>query len=94
MMMTLRFNDGVTFDTSGPLRKERRHDGWYVVGGGMLMAMDSEGEADDFVKVHAGVPTHGAGYSAYPPGTYPKDGALRGGLSKRASKYLRKTRGE
>lgn len=35
-MSRLRFDDGVSFDLSGPPRAERRHDGWYVVGGGML----------------------------------------------------------
>ena len=33
----LRFSDGMTFDTSGPLRLECRSDGWYVVGGGRLI---------------------------------------------------------
>lgn len=35
----LRFSDGMTFDTSGPLRLECRSDGWYVVGQGMMMAV-------------------------------------------------------
>ena len=43
----MRFTDGVSFDTSGAMRVERRHDGLYVVGGGMLAAVNSheEGEA-------------------------------------------------
>jgi hypothetical protein len=36
-MPTLRFNPGVTFDTDAPLRIERRFDGYYVVGNGMLV---------------------------------------------------------
>ncbi len=36
-MATLRFNDGIDFDTSGPLRLSLRRDGMYVVGEGMLV---------------------------------------------------------
>jgi hypothetical protein len=45
--MRLGFSDGVSFDTSGEMRIESRHDGLYVVGGGMLMAVNSyeEGKA-------------------------------------------------
>jgi hypothetical protein len=44
----LQFSDGVEFDTSGKMRVERRHDGYYVVGNGMMFAVDSreEGEAE------------------------------------------------
>lgn len=35
-MSKLTFTDGVSFDTSGPLRIERRRDGLYVVGDGLL----------------------------------------------------------
>jgi len=38
--MKLRFDDGMDFDLSGELRVVRRTDGWYVVGQGMLMAVD------------------------------------------------------
>ena len=43
----LRFSDGIEFDTTGELRIESRHDGLYVVGRGMLLAVASreEGEA-------------------------------------------------
>ena len=40
-MSKLTFTDGVTFDTDGPYRVERRHDGYYFVGGGMLCPVDS-----------------------------------------------------
>lgn len=36
----LRFSDGMEFDVDGELRVVRREDGWYVVGLGMLMAVD------------------------------------------------------
>jgi len=46
-MSKLSFSDGVTFDTSGPLRIVSKFDGLYVVGNGMLAAVDSiqEGQA-------------------------------------------------
>lgn len=40
-MSKMIFTDGVTFDTDGPYRVESRHDGYYVVGGGMLCPVDS-----------------------------------------------------
>jgi len=48
----LRFTDGETFDTSGPLRKEERYDGWYVLGQGMLIPVKDEEEADKFINSH------------------------------------------
>ena len=45
----LKFSDGVEFDTSGPLRPEQRHDGWYVVGQGMLIPVDSEEDALKYI---------------------------------------------
>ena len=45
-MARLTFSDGVSFDTSGPLRVEWRADGYYVVGHGMLCAVDTH-EAGD-----------------------------------------------
>ncbi len=46
----LKFSDGMTFDTSGPMRAEHRSDGWYVVGGGMLIPADSRERADEMIK--------------------------------------------
>jgi hypothetical protein len=43
-MSTLKFNDGVEFNTSGEHRIERRYDGLYVVGNGLLAAVDSYDE--------------------------------------------------
>ena len=37
----LRFTDGMSFDMDGPLRVERRRDGYYVVGEGMMCAVDT-----------------------------------------------------
>lgn len=46
---TLRFSDGVEFNTDGPLRADKRKDGWYVVGNGMLIPVDSYEEAIDMI---------------------------------------------
>ena len=43
-MSVLRFNDGVNIRTDGPLRVLRLRDGYYVVGNGMLMPVDSRAE--------------------------------------------------
>jgi len=41
MMNTLKFNDGVSFNTDGDLRVEHRRDGYYVVGKGMMCPVDT-----------------------------------------------------
>ena len=46
----LEFNDGVSIDTSGPLRKLRLRDGLYVVGQGMSIPVDSNEEADEILR--------------------------------------------
>jgi len=46
----MRFSDGMTFDTSGPLRLTRRRDGWYVVGNGMLCPVGSSEEGEKFIE--------------------------------------------
>ena len=43
-MSILRFSDGVTINTDGPLRITRKRDGLYVVGEGMCMPVDSHEE--------------------------------------------------
>jgi len=45
----LKFSDGMTFDTSGPLRAIHETDGWYVVGQGMLIPVRSKEEADKYI---------------------------------------------
>ena len=40
-MSQLKFSDGMIFDLSGPLRVELRSDGYYVLGQGMMMAVDT-----------------------------------------------------
>ncbi|MGA2227110.1 MAG: hypothetical protein ABSH41_21955 [Syntrophobacteraceae bacterium] len=44
--MKLEFSDGITIETSGPLRKLHREDKWYVVGAGFCIPTASEDEAD------------------------------------------------
>lgn len=48
--MTLRFNDGVEFETTGRPRIESRFDGLYVVGGGSLTPVNSREEANEVLK--------------------------------------------
>jgi len=49
-MPMLRFNDGMNFNTDGPLRAVRKSDGWYVVGKGMLIPVDDYAEATQTIK--------------------------------------------
>lgn len=46
----LRFSDGITIDTRGPLRPLKLHDGWYVVGEGSLMPVESLEEAREIIS--------------------------------------------
>ena len=48
--MLLKFSDGVTVDTSGPLRPLKLNDGWYVVGEGSLIPVQSYEEVREFIK--------------------------------------------
>ena len=50
IMSILRFSDGEQFDTSGPIRKEERYDGWYVLGNGQLIPVRDEREADQVIE--------------------------------------------
>ena len=49
-MATLRFNDGMSFDTGGPLRLSLRHDGMYVVGEGMLVPVRDAAEGRQLIE--------------------------------------------
>jgi hypothetical protein len=49
-MSILKFSDGESFDTSGPLRKEKRYDGWYVLGRGKLIPANDEQEANKIIN--------------------------------------------
>ena len=49
-MCELRFSDGEKFNLSGELRKEKRYDGWYVVGQNMLIPVADEKTADEYIK--------------------------------------------
>ena len=46
----LRFSDGEQFDTGGELRIEARRDGLYVLGGGMMIPVDSRKEGQDLIR--------------------------------------------
>ena len=49
-MSTLRFTDGMSFNTSGPLRLARRRDGLYVVGNGMLVPVNDAQEGRQLIE--------------------------------------------
>ena len=49
-MPNLQFTDGVKFNTDGEYRVEHRHDGYYVVGHGMLMPVDSYQDGQAFIQ--------------------------------------------
>jgi len=46
----LKFNDGETFDLSGPLRLEKRADGWYVLGENRMMAVNDVSEGKKYIE--------------------------------------------
>jgi len=46
----LKFNDGVSIDTSGELRRLQLPDGLYVVGQGMLIPCNSEEEVKELIE--------------------------------------------
>ena len=49
----LEFSDGEKFDTSGPLRVVHRRNGWYVLGEGMLIPVDSYEDGLKEIEGHA-----------------------------------------
>ena len=49
-MGILKFNDGVTIDTSGKLRMLKLHDGYYVVGDGMCIPVEDRKEGQQIIK--------------------------------------------
>jgi hypothetical protein len=46
----LKFNDGETFDLSGPLRLEKRADGLYVLGENRMMAVNDALEGKKYIE--------------------------------------------
>lgn len=48
-MSKLRFNDGVVIDTAGRLRVLLLRDGYYVVGKGMCLPVESRKEAVELI---------------------------------------------
>ncbi len=49
-MSELIFSDGMSFNTSGSMRLERRSDGLYVVGNHMLIPVQSREEGRKIIK--------------------------------------------
>jgi len=46
----MEFSDGMAFDLQGDLRVERRSDGYYVCGRGMLVAVKDREEGESFIR--------------------------------------------
>ena len=46
----IRFSDGETFDPTGEYRVEMRKDGYYVLGGNIMNAVDTYEEGIDFIR--------------------------------------------
>ena len=46
----LRFSDGETFDLDGELRIEARRDGLYVLGGGLMIPVESREEGQQLIR--------------------------------------------
>lgn len=49
-MGMLKFKDGVRFNTGGNLHIEKRFDGYYVVGGGILCPVKDWAEGKKMIK--------------------------------------------
>ncbi len=49
-IMEVRFSDGINIQTSGPYRIIRKSDGLYVVGQGILCAVDTRKEGNDLIR--------------------------------------------
>ena len=49
-MSTLKFSDGMSFNTDTPIHLETRSDGLYIVGNGMLIPVNSMEEANKYLN--------------------------------------------
>ena len=49
-MSILKFSDGISIDTSGPLRVLELSDGFYVTGCGFLIPVESEEKALEVIQ--------------------------------------------
>lgn len=46
----IKFSDGMEFNTQGELHTEKRKDGWYVVGNGMLIPVETKEEGEETIR--------------------------------------------
>jgi len=49
-MARLHFTDGLSFDVQGPLRIERRSDGYYVLGQGLMVPVDDPDDGAELIE--------------------------------------------
>ena len=50
----MKFSDGLQFNTRGELRTERHRDGWYVLGWGYLIPVDSREDGETMMRILRG----------------------------------------
>lgn len=50
MSSTLKFTDGEEFDVTGPLRLEKRYDGWYVLGNNKMIPVRDDLHGLEIIK--------------------------------------------
>ena len=48
--MGLNWSDGWNPSVQGPLRVEKGPDGWYVIGEGAMIPVDSQEEGEEFIR--------------------------------------------
>lgn len=49
-MSTIKFSDGISVNTDGPLRVLKLHDGYYVIGNGMMCPVNDKEEAYEMIS--------------------------------------------
>jgi hypothetical protein len=58
MSSTLKFSDGEEFDVTGPLRLEKRYDGWYVLGNNRMIPVRDEHHGLEIIKNATDITKH------------------------------------
>ena len=58
MSSTLKFTDGEEFDVTGPLRLEKRYDGWYVLGNNRMIPVRDEYQGLEIIKNATDITKH------------------------------------
>ncbi len=51
-MTIYKLPDGTEFNLSGPVHKEERSDGWYIIGNDMEVKVKDEARADRYIEIY------------------------------------------